>query len=139
MKFDITFDRIFPHRLEKVWQAVTDRTTLSAWLMETDFVPEGGREFQMWCDDGEGGEDRHLCRVLDIEPPNRMLWSWVLRGRQGDGETIVEFVLEEVADGTRLTIRHRGDRDPDTIERFKSGWPYKLEQLATVFDRPDQK
>ncbi len=138
MKFDIAFDRTYPHPLEKVWHAVTDRKTLGAWLMETDFEPVAGREFQIWCDDGKGGKDRYLCRVLKIEPPVRMLWSWVLEGLQGDGETTVEFLLEEVSDGTRLTIRHRGDRDSDTIEKFKSGWPYKLEQLTTVVDQPDQ-
>ncbi len=133
MKFDITVDRIYPHPIEKVWHAVTDRTALGAWLMETDFVPKAGHEFQMWCDDGEGGKDRYLCKVLEIAPPKRMLWSWVLDGRQSDGETTVEFVLEEVAGGTRLIIRHRGDRDANTIDKFKSGWPYKLEQLESVF------
>lgn len=139
MKFNIAFDRVYPHSLEKVWHAVTDRKALGAWLMETDFMPQVGHEFQMWCDDGEGGRDRYLCKVLEIEPPHRMLWSWVLDGQQGDGETTVEFFLDEVAEGTRLTVRHRGDRDADTVEKFKSGWPYKLEQLATVLGCRAQK
>ena len=132
MKFNVAFERTYPHPLEKVWHAVTDRKALSAWLMETDFVPEAGREFSMWCDDGEGGTDHYQCKVLEIGPPSRMRWSWVLDGRQGEGETIVEFVLEQVEGGTNLTIRHSGDRDRETIERFKSGWPYKMDQLGVV-------
>jgi hypothetical protein len=31
------------------------------------------------------------CKVLEIGPPSRMRWSWVLDGRQGEGETIVEL------------------------------------------------
>jgi hypothetical protein len=61
-----------------------------------------------------------------------MLWSWIVDGRQNEGETIVEFNLAEVAQGTRLTIHHSGDRDRATIDAFKSGWPYKLATLDSV-------
>jgi uncharacterized protein YndB with AHSA1/START domain len=97
--------------------------------MKTDFVPAKDSDFQMWCDDGEGGTDRYLCKVLAFEPPHRMMWSWLLDGRQDQGETYVEFHLQEVDEGTRLTIRHSGDRDRDIIENFKTGWPYKLDRL----------
>ena len=84
----------------------------------------------MWCDDGDGGTDLYLCKVLELDPPHHMLWSWILDGRQNEGETYVEFQLEEVSRGTHLTIRHTGDRDPETIEKFKGGWPVKLKQLS---------
>lgn len=133
MTFDIAFERIYPYPRAKVWRAVTDRNLLGQWLMETDFVPETGRSFTMWCDDGRGGVDHYLCRLLAYEPPRRMLWSWVVEGRQSLGETRVEFALEEVPEGTRLTIRHTGDRDQETIDAFKSGWPTKLDQLEQAF------
>lgn len=129
MKFEIAFERVYPHAIDRVWSALVEREALGAWLMETDFVAAQGRDFRMWCDDGKGGMDTYLCRVLEIEPQRRMLWSWVLEEDQGEGETLVEFRLEEVADGTRVTIRHSGDRDRETIEKFKGGWPVKLEQL----------
>jgi uncharacterized protein YndB with AHSA1/START domain len=130
MKFEIDFERTYPHPIGKVWRAITSRDALGAWLMETDFEPEPGRRFTMCCDDGEGGTDRYLCRILELEPPTRMVWSWVLDGREADGATRVEFQLEEVDGGTRLTVRHSGDRDRDTIEKFKGGWPVKLDQLG---------
>ena len=83
----------------------------------------------MWCEDGEGGTDRYVCKIVEIESPNRIVWSWVLDGRQAHGETRVDFCLEEVSGGTRLSVRHSGDRDSDTIERFRAGWPVKLDQL----------
>jgi uncharacterized protein YndB with AHSA1/START domain len=128
MSFDIELDRTFPQPLEMIWRSLTEREALGAWLMNTDFVPVAGHEFQMWCDDGAGGTHRYVCKVLELEPRRRMLWSWVLDGKQDEGETIVEFVLETASHGTRLRIRHTGD--PDAIERFKDGWPVKLEQLA---------
>lgn len=132
MKFELNFERVYPHPPEKVWRALTDATALGEWLMETDFVPEAGCTFTMWCDDGEGGTDTYICTLLEYDPPNRMLWSLVLDGSQDHGDTYVEFKVEPVASGTRVTIAHTGDRDPDTIEKFKGGWPYKLDQLGTV-------
>jgi len=102
--------------------------------MPGDFVAEEGRAFQLWCEDGAGGTDRYRCRVLALEPERRMVWSWVLAGREQEGETTVAMVLEPVAGGTRLTLRHSGDRDRDTVERFRGGWPVKLDRLADVLE-----
>jgi uncharacterized protein YndB with AHSA1/START domain len=132
MKFEIAFERVYPHPPEKVWRALTDPAALGQWLMETDFEPEAGRPFAMSCDDGEGGTDIYICNLLEYDPPKRMLWSWVLDGSQHRGDTFVEFKVEPVANGTKVTITHTGDRDPETIEKFKGGWPHKLDQLAAV-------
>lgn len=132
MKFEISFERVYPHPPAKVWRAVTDAAALGEWLMETDFAPRPGRDFRMWCDDGAGGTDTYLCKVLECEPPRRMLWSWALDGDPERGETFVEITVEPAAGGTRVTITHRGDRDPDTIEKFKGGWPAKLEALEAL-------
>ncbi len=132
MKFEIAFERVYPHPPQKIWRALTDPVALGEWLMETDFVPEVGRTFTMWCDDGEGGTDTYICTLLEYHPPTRMLWSWVLDGSQDQGDTYVKFRVEQLASGTKVTITHTGDRDPDTVEKFKGGWPYKLDQLGTA-------
>jgi uncharacterized protein YndB with AHSA1/START domain len=39
------------------------------------------------------------CRLLELEPPERMVWAWV----GGPIETTVTFTLEDLGDGiTRL-------------------------------------
>ena len=134
MKFEIAFERVYPQSLDSVWDALTDPAALGEWLMKTDFVPEAGRSFQMWCENPEGGTDHYLCKVLAIEPPVRMRWSWLLDGRQSEGETFVEFELSEVPEGTRLVVRHSGDRDRPIIDAFKDGWPDKLETLGSVLE-----
>lgn len=138
MKFEIAFERVYPHPPKKVWRALTDPAALSEWLMETDFVPQVGRTFTMRCDDGEGGTDTYICTLLEYDPPKRMLWSWVLDGSRHQGDTFVEFKLEPASNGTRVTVTHTGDRDPGTIEKFKGGWPHKLDQLGTVLSGPRQ-
>lgn len=132
MKFELAFDRVYPHPVDAVWRALTDKQALGQWLMETDFEPVLGREFKMWCSDGEGGTDTYLCVLRDYDPPRRMLWSWVLEGGQDDGEMLVEFRVEPVAGGARATVRHSGDLDPAMIERFKGGWPAKLEDMEAA-------
>ena len=135
MNFELEFSRSFPHPPEKVWRALTTPQALGQWLMETDFVAEEGRDFRMWCDDGEGHTDVYLCTVLEMERQKRMLWSWTLQGREQEGATTVEFRLEAEGGGTRVTVVHRGDRDEDTIERFKGGWPVKLAQLGEALEK----
>lgn len=132
MSFEIVMERVYPHPRDRVWRALTDRAALGAWLMETDLVPEADRDFRMWCDNGAGGTDIYLGRVLNIEPPERMLWSWRLDGEPQEHETLIGFALDPVAGGTRLTLTHRGELDPETIARFKSGWPAKLDALEAV-------
>ena len=135
MNFDVSFERVYSHSIDALWTALTDPNALGQWLMETDFVAEEGRAFRMWCENADGSKDLYHCKVISIEPKVRMLWSWILDGRQSDGDTFVAFELSEVESGVRLTIRHSGDRDPATIEAFKNGWPYKMELLVTVLSR----
>lgn len=137
MRFDVDFERILPHPVGAVWKALTDRRALSAWLNETaDFEPVVGKGFQMRCTDESGHEDVYLCRVLELEPRRFMAWSWQLQETEPREPTRVEFHLETVADGTRLRVRHSGDRDPAVIERFRSGWPAKLADLDHVLTGP---
>jgi uncharacterized protein YndB with AHSA1/START domain len=132
MRFDIAFERTYPHPIMEVWKALTDPALLGEWLMESNFMPIVGRAFSMWCDDGDGGTDHYRCKVLACDPPHGMRWSWVLDGAQHLGATEVEFRLEETDNGTRLTIRHSGDRDPKIIDAFKGGWPWKMDRLGDL-------
>lgn len=131
MKFEVVVEEDFPHPIEKVWTAMTERKALGEWLLETDnFRPEVGCKFEMYCTNDDGTRDVYRMEVLELEAPRRMLWSWVLSGNESQGLTEVEFVLNEIEGGTRVTVRHRGDRDREMLERFRSGWPFKLRAMA---------
>lgn len=128
MSFRIETERVFLHPAEKVWQALTDPDALAAWLMPNNFAPETGRPFQMDCGDGEEGHGTLRCRVLELEPPHRMVWEWKLDDQPG--RSTVEFLLAGVEGGTRLTIRHGGDWPESIALDFENGWPGKLDHLA---------
>jgi uncharacterized protein YndB with AHSA1/START domain len=70
--------------------------------------------------------------VLALEPPARMVWSW-LSTNEG-APTRVEFRLEPVAGGTRLILTHTGETDPDTASRVTAGWPQRLAQLRITLN-----
>lgn len=137
MKFEVVIERHYPHPISDVWDGLTTNEAISEWLMETtNFKAQAGHKFEMTCVDDAGHLDLYRCKVLRVDPPNYMLWSWILAGNEErGGQTEVEFRLTATDTGTRVQLLHRGDRDKELLERFKAGWPAKLDQLSDVLDR----
>lgn len=135
MKFEVVVEEDFAHSVEKVWAAMTERKALGEWLLDTDdFRAEVGCKFDMCCTNDDGTRDVYRMELLELEAPRRMLWSWVLSGKEDQGLTQVEFTLTEIEGGTKVTVRHRGDRDREMLEKFESGWPFKLRALADLLN-----
>jgi len=136
MNFDLVFEETYPHPIQAVWSALTTAEALSAWLNEmVGFEPLVGCRFQMHCRTDDGGLDIYHCEVLELEPPHRMLWSWLLEQPGDPPPTRVEFRLQSVQDGTRLVIRHSGDRPDEVAARFREGWPSKMGALREILGR----
>jgi len=128
MKLKVLLVEDFPHRVEKVWQALTDPDALRVWLMDNDFEPHVGKRFMLRGRQIPGRWRGWVeCEVLELESPNRMLWSWV--HNDGAPPTHVEFRLDPILRGTRLTLSHTGEIDPLIGARLKEGWPGKLADL----------
>jgi uncharacterized protein YndB with AHSA1/START domain len=134
MKLNVLLVEDFPHPVEKVWRALTDSDALRVWLMENDFEPRAGKRFTLrgrqvppatrgWFE----------CEVLEIEPQRRMVWSWIVS--EGEVPTQVEFRLEELDRGSRLTLSHTGEIDPIMKSRLTEGWPGKLSDLRAHLSR----
>lgn len=130
MNFEFSIDRTYPHPVVKVWDALIDSKALGEWLMETDFEPKLHHEFRMTCVNDDGGKETYRCKVLVYDPPRTMRWSWALDVPDSADEMFVDFVVESVQGGTKLTITHSGRTDPDRIEKFKGGWPARMQDLA---------
>lgn len=136
MKFDLVFDETYPHPVEAVWGALTRADALSAWLNEmVGFEPVVGCRFEMHCRAEDGELDVYHCEVLELEPPRRMVWSWLLEQPGDPSPTRVEFRLEPVGAETRLVIRHSGDRPEEVAARFRQGWPGKMASLRETLGR----
>ncbi len=104
MSGSVRFTVIYPHSPERVWAALTDRDALEAWLMPNDFAPVVGHRFTFLTDPAPGFDGIVRCRVLTVEEPRRLAYSW----RGGPIDTTVTFNLEPVEGGTRLTFEQSG-------------------------------
>ncbi len=102
----INIERVYPHRIENVWKALTTPELLERWLMPNDFRPEVGHQFTFRTDPGPGFDGIVHCEVLEIEEPQLLRLSW----KGGPIDTEVTFRLEAVQDGaaTRLHMRQTG-------------------------------
>lgn len=123
----------YPHPPEKVWAALTDARALAEWLMPNDFEPEVGRTFQFRVDPMLSFEGIVDCEVLEVDPPRRLVYSWVTRmnGKPPHPPMTVVWTLEPVPGGTRLTLVQSGLEHLSLWWRFstKMGWGRMLRTL----------
>ena len=133
MKLDLVYTEVLPHAPARVWAALTTAEALRDWLMDSDFEPRVGKEFTFLCPPSPGIRGYVECKVLELEPMRRLVWSWL--GTDEGEPTTVTIELEPVEGGTRLTLRHRGDTTRDVRDRTAAGWTLKISGLARYLDR----
>jgi uncharacterized protein YndB with AHSA1/START domain len=131
MRLDISMEELFPAPIEAVWFALTDARMIERWLMRADgFEAEVGARFTLRDEPRADCRGQVECEVLELSPPNRMVWSW--RGAEDPATTCLVIELEAIDQGTRLTLRHTGESDERTIRHTAGGWTAKLGALAEL-------
>ncbi len=101
---------VLPVSREEAWDALTQPEQLAGWFasqVELDLRPGGAGRFDL--DD----EDIAEAVVESVEPPRRFAFRWWRTPRDSEepspaGSTLVEFTLDETAEGTRLTLVESG-------------------------------
>jgi uncharacterized protein YndB with AHSA1/START domain len=140
----------FPDRIERtvelahppatVWAALTTSEGLAGWFgneAAIDLRP-GGAAWMRWT--GEGFTAN--MQVERVEKPRVFGFTWHIYGLPDDDprRTYVEFTLEPVAAGTRLTVVESGFAQlPDDAHRKSydgnsDGWAKELGELAGYLD-----
>jgi uncharacterized protein YndB with AHSA1/START domain len=110
----ISFDLALPHRPEKVWRALTEPELLAQWLLPVqEFALERGAAFRFSAPPQPGWDGTVQCRIVDLEPPVRLSYRWVV----GDLDTLVTFTLTPIPEGSRLVIVQSG-----FVEAQKRNW-----------------
>jgi uncharacterized protein YndB with AHSA1/START domain len=136
VKAEIDATAVYPHPVERVWSALTSREALAVLLMPNDFAPEIGRDFTFVTRPAPGFDGTVRCRVLELEPPTRMVWSWAGGLRL---QTTVTFTLALAGDdgrSTRLRLHHvgfHGLAGQLTRRILGSGYPRILGELLPAY------
>ncbi|GAA4958349.1 hypothetical protein GCM10023334_076030 [Nonomuraea thailandensis] len=139
----------FPDRIErtvqiaappdKVWAALTTAEGLSAWFGDDaaiDLHPGGPARMRF-----ANGFTNHL-RVERVEEPTVFGFTWQIYGLPDNDprRTYVEFTLEPIDAGTRLTVVETGFAQlPDGTHRTEydahiQGWTSELSELIDFLD-----
>lgn len=82
---------------EEVWEALTDEDRLEEWLApEVELDPFEGGEISV-----RDGDDERNGTVETLEENERFAFTW---SRPGEGESFVEFTIEALPGGSRVTV-----------------------------------
>ncbi len=120
-------------RIERVWHAITDPAELARWFgdeAEIDLRP-GGDAAMVWQEHG-----RYAMRIEEVEPPTRLVWSWVHEpgvAFEDVPPTRVEWTLAPRDDGgTTLRLRETGFRTDLHRGQNDEGWDAELGELSEL-------
>jgi uncharacterized protein YndB with AHSA1/START domain len=123
---------VIPFARQRVWDAITKPEQMSRWFGDkiTMELKPGSPMYFQW---GEGCPVRG--RVEAVEPIDRFAYRWVPYADTDHsipfeemGTTLVEFTLEETAEGIRLTVLESGfaslpaDLREQTAREHAEGW-----------------
>jgi uncharacterized protein YndB with AHSA1/START domain len=112
---------------EQVWEAITDERALSEWLApEVEVEPQVGGEIVCRYEDGE----ERRGEVELVEEAERLAFHW---WREEGGPSRVEFIVDAVAEGTRLTVIETSARVRTTM--LASSWTASLGSLRLALGR----
>jgi uncharacterized protein YndB with AHSA1/START domain len=82
---------------EEVWEALTDEDRLEEWMApEVELDPVEGGEIAV-----RDGDDERKGTVETLEENERFAFTW---SRPGEGESFVEFTIEALPGGSRVTV-----------------------------------
>jgi uncharacterized protein YndB with AHSA1/START domain len=121
----VTRSVLLPVSPAAVWETLTDESALSEWLAtEVEIEPHQGGELLCRYEDGE----ERRGEVELIEEAERLAFEW---RREGQAPSRVEFVIDAVAEGSRLTVIETSIA-PTVLA---AAWTARLTSLGLVLGR----
>jgi uncharacterized protein YndB with AHSA1/START domain len=141
MQKAITHKWFYDHAPEQVWEYLTKSELMAQWLMENDFLPIVGHEFQFRTRPmpNFGFDGIIYCKVLEMVPFKKLSYSW--KGGPGNGkmtmDSVVVWTLEKKDHGTELLLNHSGFGEGQTAAIFavmEEGWLKNIKKIAGLLN-----
>ncbi len=130
---------VIPVGRQRVWEAITATDQIARWFSDTvtmELKPGSPIVFQ-W-----NGYGERRGRVEAVEPPNRFAYRWIPTDETDQSipfdevpSTLVEYTLEDTAEGTRVTVTESGfsalpaDIREQMVQGNTEGWIFKTTAL----------
>ncbi|KZY35741.1 hypothetical protein A3731_37085 [Roseovarius sp. HI0049] len=123
--------------IDTVWNGLIDgELTRRYWGHENRSTWKKGAPWEHVRTDADGTVDIR-GRVIEIDPPTRMVWSWAFGKEADNPEKLSRVTYELVALGpdTKLTVRH-AELEPDSPmdQSVREGWPAVLSNLKSILE-----
>jgi uncharacterized protein YndB with AHSA1/START domain len=81
----------------EVWEALTEEDRLEEWMApEVELDPTEGGEIAV-----RDGDEERFGTIETVEEEERLAFTWT---RPGEGESFVEFTIQALPGGTRVTV-----------------------------------
>jgi uncharacterized protein YndB with AHSA1/START domain len=138
----LTIQRMLPGPVDRVWRYLTESDLRRKWLASGDIELKEGSAFTLtWHNDeltnppglrpeGFGAEHSLESRIVEIDPPLKLVFTW----RAGE----VSFELQPRGEKVLLTLTHRRISDRNNMVMIGAGWHMHLDiLLARVAGAPD--
>jgi uncharacterized protein YndB with AHSA1/START domain len=130
--------------IQRVWRALTDREEFGTWFRVKLDRPFAVGETQTGRITYEGYEHmKWRSTVVRMDPPHRFAFTWPHAEDPADPDatpdppvTRVDFKLEEIPTGTRVTVVESGfdaipaDRRMTILRRNESGWQEQAKNIS---------
>ena len=135
----LVVEREMSHPPEKVWRALTEGPLIQEWLMENDFRPAVGHRFNFRATPMPHWNGVTDCRVLVVEPYERLSYSWNASGAEAAGglKTVVTWTLTPTEGGVLVRMEQSGFRPEDegNYQGAAYGWRRFVDGLERVAAR----
>ena len=137
----IEVNRLLDVPIEKAWASWTTMDGLERFFAREAIVEarvDGEYSVLFFPDNPPGSRGAENMRIVAIEPPNRLMFTWnspTFFAPTREQRAIVEIFLQPAGPGrTQLTLRHfafgRGGQWAGIRKYFDGAWPVVLDRLA---------
>jgi uncharacterized protein YndB with AHSA1/START domain len=119
---------------QKVWEAITNPEFARQYWGHENVCSDWKKGSDWKHVDGKTGQVRLVGKVLESNPPHRLVLSWADPANLSDSSNVV-YEIEAIQDVVRLNIVHGGFKEGSGMRgKVAGGWPLVLSNLKTFLE-----